>query len=460
MNKNLKKLLALALAALLPLGMIGTTAAEGVGTPSDLPSTVCEAPAQSEEPSVMPEPTEAPVVSEEPTTVPEPTEAPVATEAPTAAPEATEVPTAAPEATEVPTAAPEVTEVPAETEEAGVTPEPTAAPVEPEMQDVTVTIVWKDNSNALGVRPETVKVTVNGSDGSSYSAQAKDRPLEGEDENHAPHDQWEETFSSLPKTAGEAEIAYSLWAKAPEGYTIEISGMTVRMILKETETPAPETTETPAEETEAPAEATEIPAEATEAPAAEDQTLVEDIPDVTEPPALTYEPDPTEEPAEAEPSVNVSVNADTDIRLEGDGLSEIILTIPADTPVVVLGVEGDWAKVEVDGVTGYIYKDSVNEWEQIKPEETQDGDAAEKETNECPIKVTIFSSRRSVMLPGEEVILTSKMEGSEGYETLLQWQCDKGSGFEDVPGANEDHYSFAASVETLSYSWRLVVYYR
>ena len=74
--------------------------------------------------------------------------------------------------------------------------------------------------------------------------------------------------------------------------------------------------------------------------------------------------------------------------------------------------------------------------------------------------MTIFSSRSSVMAMGETVYLTSKLEGFDGYETMLQWQCDKGNGFEDVPGANADTYSFSASIETLGYDWRLAVYYR
>ncbi len=231
-----------------------------------------------------------------------------------------------------------------------------------------------------------------------------------------------------------------------------------------TETPAPVASEEPTPETEIPATETPAPV-ASEEPTPETETpatatpapVASEAPEATETPAPTNEPTPTETP-EAEQHARITVNADTDIRLEADGMSAIIHTIPAGTAVTVLGIEGDWAKVEADGVIGYIYKDSINEWEQLKPK--TDEDEAPKGEDECPIKVTIFTSRRAVMEPGETVNLTSKIEGSEGYETMLQWQWDKGNGFEDVPGANEDHYSFEASIETLSYSWRLVVYYR
>ena len=77
----------------------------------------------------------------------------------------------------------------------------------------------------------------------------------------------------------------------------------------------------------------------------------------------------------------------------------------------------------------------------------------------APKVVTIKSSAKSTMLVGEEVRLTSKISGFEGYEVSYQWQCDKGNGFEDIAGANQSTYSFSATVETLKWSWRLIVYY-
>lgn len=181
-------------------------------------------------------------------------------------------------------------------------------------------------------------------------------------------------------------------------------------------------------------------------------------------PTAKIEAQPEDE-AEVEAAViaRVSVNGDADIRLEANGLSEIIATIPDGTVVAVTGVEGDWVAVRVDNVIGYIYIDSVLallDVEGVLPEPTQ---APELEPGVTPapnFKVTIFSSRRSVMTPGETVYLTSKLEGFEGYEIRYQWQCDKGNGFEDVPDADGDTYSFSASVETLGYDWRLAVYYR
>ncbi len=359
----------------------------------------------------------------------------------------------------------------------------------PATRDLTVTIVWNDDENAKDTRPKTVSVFVTGSDGSHYSASAQ-RPSDGKPNTHK---NWQVTFYGLPETDGQNEIVYTVEAGIPEGYRYVAEGLNVYLTLKvpeatatpapeanprvrgrgqgftmqtaapATATPAPVVSEAPAPatalpatavpatatpapvETEAPAPATEAPVIATRAPAGNNQ-----------PAMATEAPAPTEAPAEKQ-GVQIKVNADTDMRLEANGMSVIIHTIPVGTAVTVLGIEGDWAKVDADGVIGYIYKDSINEWDQLKPKTDEDEKPGE---DECPIKVTIFTSRRAVMEPGETVTLTSKIEGSEGYEIKLQWQWDRGNGFEDVPGANEDHYSFEASIETLSYSWQLVVYYR
>ena len=62
---------------------------------------------------------------------------------------------------------------------------------------------------------------------------------------------------------------------------------------------------------------------------------------------------------------------------------------------------------------------------------------------------------------GEPVTLTSRIEGFDGYEIRYQWECDKhdGSGFRDVSGATGSSYSFSASAESLSWDWRLSVYF-
>ena len=150
-----------------------------------------------------------------------------------------------------------------------------------------------------------------------------------------------------------------------------------------------------------------------------------------------------EEPAVEEEYTLYMVEEDTDLRMEADGLSEILATIPAETEIKAYVFTENWIKVSytdpvLGEVEGYIYRDL---------EDTS------------VMSVVIFSSRRSVVMPGETIYLTSKISGFDNYEVSYQWQCDKGNGFEDVSGATSDSYSFAASVETLSYDWRLAIYY-
>lgn len=160
----------------------------------------------------------------------------------------------------------------------------------------------------------------------------------------------------------------------------------------------------------------------------------------------------TEEKGEEEQQLAVA--ADVVIRADADGMSEIILTAGEDEVVTLLSVEGDWVKVLTkDGDTGYIFRGDV-QLESV--EENQ----AETPAVEDKHKVLIFTSRRAVMELGEEIHLTSLLEGFEdNTEIKYQWECDKGSGFEPVEGANGDTYSYPANLETLTWSWRLVVEY-
>jgi len=103
------------------------------------------------------------------------------------------------------------------------------------------------------------------------------------------------------------------------------------------------------------------------------------------------------------------------------------------------------------------------EEEIVEVTEEVNEEVVEEEINEEATalkQVFIKSSARSCMTRGEPVYLTSYLTGFEGCEIYYQWQCDKGNGFQDIPGANSDSYSFSASKETLSYGWRLIIYYR
>jgi len=74
--------------------------------------------------------------------------------------------------------------------------------------------------------------------------------------------------------------------------------------------------------------------------------------------------------------------------------------------------------------------------------------------------VTISSSRGPVVTYGDTIYLTSVLTGFENCEVYYQWQCDKGAGYEDVSDGTAASYEFIANKETLSWNWKLIVYYQ
>lgn len=169
---------------------------------------------------------------------------------------------------------------------------------------------------------------------------------------------------------------------------------------------------------------------------------------------------------DAEKPEEISVN----VRKDASGLSEIIDVIAKDTPVVVYEFAGDWAKISAGGVSGYIYSRDLSKLENVMYQPKDDENDAEEDEKSDPVtlpvkpenekKVVIFTSRKSVLTPGETIYLTSELIGFDGYEIMYQWQRNTGNGFEDIEGANEDTYAYEATIESLSYDWRLMVYYR
>lgn len=205
----------------------------------------------------------------------------------------------------------------------------------------------------------------------------------------------------------------------------------------------PEPAPAPAEQPKAPAEEPEVTGEEPEAPAEEPEVTLAEV----------MNRQPAEEHEQAAPKTKqpvgetVTVTTATDVRQAADGLSPIFATVAAGTVLPVLGREGDWLKVEAEGQIGFIYQP-------VQPDPEQPKEYA-------PKKVTIFTSRRMQMTLGEPIHLTSILEGFEDCEAIkYQWECDKGNGFMPVPDANSDSYSFAASVETIGWSWKLTVFFR
>ena len=164
----------------------------------------------------------------------------------------------------------------------------------------------------------------------------------------------------------------------------------------------------------------------------------------------------TETEADALAGLEVKTVNRSNIRMAADGLSEIYGIAPEGTVFKILGVEGDWVKIEFDGRIGYTHITNVDGLPVEETELDENGEPVETEK-----KVTIFSSKWSKDYPGETIYLTSMLEGFKDTDDLyFQWMCNKGQGFEEIEGANADSYSFTFTEENKGWGWKLMVYFK
>lgn len=82
-------------------------------------------------------------------------------------------------------------------------------------ENITVRIEWEDEDDALGLRPQTRAVTLNGSDGQTYSATLAEK------------DGWQHTFADLTTQRGAEVIYYSVDADDVTDYDKDVRGLTV-----------------------------------------------------------------------------------------------------------------------------------------------------------------------------------------------------------------------------------------
>lgn len=91
------------------------------------------------------------------------------------------------------------------------------APADDEVkkENITVCIEWEDEDNVLGLRPQTLAVTLSGSDGQTYSAKIAEK------------DGWQHTFADLTTQRGAEVIYYSVVADDVTDYDKDVRGLTV-----------------------------------------------------------------------------------------------------------------------------------------------------------------------------------------------------------------------------------------
>lgn len=163
----------------------------------------------TEEPKAEPAP-EAPKAEEPKAEEPKKAEETKAEESKTEEPKAEEKKTEEPKPEEKPVEQPAVpvTKVEQPAEEA-----PAADEVKTE--NITVRIEWEDEDNAIGLRPQTLAITLSGSDGQIYSAKIAEK------------DGWQHTFADLTTRRGAEVIYYSVDADDVTDYDKDVRGLTV-----------------------------------------------------------------------------------------------------------------------------------------------------------------------------------------------------------------------------------------
>lgn len=189
-------------------------------------------PVKEPEPAPVPEAPKAEEPKAEPAPVPEEPKAEPAPEAPKAEEPKAEEPKKAeetkaeepkaeePKAEESQTEEPKPEEKPVEQPTVPVTKveQPAVeAPAADEVkkENITVYIEWEDEDNAIGLRPQTLAVTLSGSDGQTYSATLSEK------------DGWQHTFADLTTQRGAEVIYYSVDADDVTDYDKDVRGLTV-----------------------------------------------------------------------------------------------------------------------------------------------------------------------------------------------------------------------------------------
>ena len=209
-------------------------------------------------------------------------------------------------------------------------------------------------------------------------------------------------------------------------------------------------------------------------PAVTEEPVVEETPAEEEAPV--DEVLPTEEDAEPEtetPIVDEQPEEETPADEAESETTEETSEEPADEAPVE-----EVAEPEADAATEDEGEAEPETEAPVDEQPTEEAPVEEEPADEAPVEevveepvveaplpepkaVTLTSSLGSTISLGAPVTLTGILEDVDEFSDVIYvWEVDKGSGYERVEDANGSSYTFAATVESLSWNWRLSVYYR
>ena len=245
-------------------------------------------------------------------------------------------------------------------------------------------------------------------------------------------------------------------------------------VIEPTEEPVAEPTEEPVvEPTEEPVvEPTEEPAIApTEEPAIEPTEVP--VIEPTEVPAIEPTAEPTETPKPYDAPIAVG---NAEVHAAPDADSPVVFTVPNGAAIKVFSTEGDWAKVEAHGFSGYLHRDHVRGVAFAQPAATPVPEQPENITeNDLPDNARLLgviqdklSAERSVSVYvsydgeyvtfGDTVTLYAVLHGYEDTVYTLQWQSSPdNASWADISGAVSASYAVTVTEANYTDYYRVAV---
>lgn len=265
-------------------------------------------------------------------------------------------------------------------------------------ENITVHIEWEDEDDALGLRPQTRAVTLNGSDGQTYSATLAEK------------DGWQHTFADLTTQRGAEVIYYSVDADDVTDYDKDVRGLTVTYTC----TAKPVAEEEPVID---------------EQPVAEDENLIDD-----------------------------QMDGEQGELPEGDGPT---VTETEDGTVIDMGetaeepVEGEEANADKPEEDGELDEDFILPEEGELPEEDAEPEIPEIDFSTLSVAI---SAESDVVELGGDMVLTAVLTGFEDLNYTLQWQFSTdNANWADVDGATGSTLRVQMNEENRDYFWRVSV---
>lgn len=128
--------------------------------------------------------------------------------------------------------------------------------------------------------------------------------------------------------------------------------------------------------------------------------------------------------------------------------------------------EDIWAQLNIIIIADGDDVKAAAEETEVEAGEADEGEIIEIEDEEIPLagpavaverQVNVYSNMGTCINEGDTVTLTGELIGFDGCNVMIQWQYDNGNGWMDVEGANSLSYSFSATSESVSSSWRMAV---